>query len=404
MKTNRLVLLLGLAGFMVMADNWVVSPILPAIAGDLSVSAARAGILISAYMLPFGLFQLVYGPLADRFGKAKVIIGTLAAFSVATALAGLAGSISGLAIFRAITGVFAAATMPISLALIADEVEVTGRQKAIGSFMGIAFLGQALSMGIGGAIAYYLNWRGVFVAYGVVSAFITVVLWTRLRHAAAAPAPRTVGSPLKPYFSLLGERNSRRAYTVILLEGVFLLGSFSYLGARLQQSFDLTFLAIGAVMTAFGVGAVIGGRTSSRIAARLGAVRTLAAGLALAAIADGIVLLASGSLALTTVGVFALGLGFMTAHSTLLTIATEFAAKARGTAMSLVTFAFMVGGAAGTQIGGRLVEATSYSTLYAVYGAALALLALAALPMLGGAAAVLDRVGQRAGESAPEVA
>lgn len=404
MKSSRLVLLLGLAGFMVMADNWVVSPILPAIAGDLSVSAARAGILISAYMLPFGLFQLVYGPLADRFGKAKVIVGTLAAFSVATALAGLAGSITGLAVFRAVTGVFAAATMPISLALIADEVDVAGRQKAIGSFMGIAFLGQALSMGIGGAIAYYLNWRGVFVAYGVVSAIVTGVLWVQLRSAHARPVAAVTGSPLKPYFALLGERNSRRAYTVILLEGIFLLGSFSYLGARLKESFGLSFLAIGAVMTAFGIGAVIGGRTSSRLASRLGTARTLVAGLGLAAVADGLVLLSSGSLVLTTVGVFALGLGFMTAHSTLLTIATEFAAKARGTAMSLVTFAFMIGGAVGTSLGGRLVEASSYSTLYAVYGVALAVLAVLAWPLLSGAAAALDRAEKTGLEPATVVA
>jgi len=404
MKSSRLVLLLGLAGFMVMADNWVVSPILPAIAGDLSVSAARAGILISAYMLPFGLFQLVYGPLADRFGKAKVVIGTLALFSVATALAGLAGSITGLAVFRAVTGVFAAATMPISLALIADEVDVSGRQKAIGSFMGIAFLGQALSMGIGGAIAYYLNWRGVFVAYGIVSAIVTAVLWVQLRHAHAKPVAAVTGSPLKPYFALLGERNSRRAYTVILLEGIFLLGSFSYLGARLKESFGLSFLAIGAVMTAFGIGAVIGGRVSSKIASRLGTAKTLVAGLGLAAIADGIVLLSSGSLVLTTIGVFALGLGFMTAHSTLLTIATQFAAQARGTAMSLVTFAFMIGGAVGTSLGGRLVEASSYSTFYAVYGAGLAVLAVSAWPLLSGAAAALDRAGSGGNEPAAAVA
>ena len=47
---------------------------------------ARAGVLIAAYMLPFGLFQLVYGPLADRFGKLRVVTISLALFTVATAL------------------------------------------------------------------------------------------------------------------------------------------------------------------------------------------------------------------------------------------------------------------------------------------------------------------------------
>jgi predicted MFS family arabinose efflux permease len=106
-------------------------------------------------------------------------------------------------------------------------------------------------------------------------------------------------------------------------------------------------------------------------------------GLALATAADVLVLLGAESLVLTGIGIFVLGLGFMTAHSTLLTIATEFAAKARGAAMSLVTFSFMLGGAIGTSIGGRLISATSLDRLYLVYAVGLGLLALAAIPALG---------------------
>ena len=73
MSSKRIVAMLGLAGFIVMADNWVVSPILPAISKGVGASTASAGILIAAYMLPFGVFQLVFGPLADRFGKTRVI-------------------------------------------------------------------------------------------------------------------------------------------------------------------------------------------------------------------------------------------------------------------------------------------------------------------------------------------
>jgi predicted MFS family arabinose efflux permease len=49
MKKNRVVTLLGLAGFIVMADNWVVSPILPAISQNLNIDIAKAGLLITAY-------------------------------------------------------------------------------------------------------------------------------------------------------------------------------------------------------------------------------------------------------------------------------------------------------------------------------------------------------------------
>ncbi|MHB8740022.1 MAG: hypothetical protein ACYC62_02510, partial [Coriobacteriia bacterium] len=58
-----------------------------------------------------------------------------------------------------------------------------------------------------------------------------------------------------------------------------------------------------------------------------------------------------------------------------------------GAAMSLVTFCFMLGGAIGTGLGGRLIAATSLDRLYLVYGAGLAVLAVVALPALGAAVA-----------------
>lgn len=75
----------------------------------------------------------------------------------------------------------------------------------------------------------------------------------------------------------------------------------------------------------------------------------------------------------------------MTAHSTLLTVATEFARAARGAAMSLVTFAFMLGGAVGTGLGGRLIGASESTPMYVAYGAGLGLLGLLSLPALAAA-------------------
>ena len=107
MKENQRILILGLAGFVVMADNWVVSPILPAIADNLGQEVTRAGLLITAYMLPFGLFQLVFGPLADRYGKRRVLSGTMLFFTAATALCAAAFGFTDLTVYRALTGLFA---------------------------------------------------------------------------------------------------------------------------------------------------------------------------------------------------------------------------------------------------------------------------------------------------------
>lgn len=366
MNEKRLVLILGLAGFVVMADNWVVSPILPAIAQSLDVSPVRAGLLITAYMIPFGLFQLVFGPLADRYGKKNIITISMVLFTACTALCAAGLGLFDLSIYRGLTGVFAASVMPISLALIGDLVPMERRQQVIGVFMGIAFLGQGLSMAIGGSIAYFVSWRGVFITYAALSLISTVLLFAVGRKASSQRNPNS--RFIKPYIDLLRNPSNLTVYLVILVEGMLIIGSFSYLGAYTEYLFHFNYFAIGMTLTAFGAGAVVTGRMVGKIVPQIGRANTLSLGLVAAMLADGLLFGAGDHPIILVVSVALLGIGFMLAHSTLLTMATEFAKMARGTAMSLVAFCFMGGGGIGTAIGGKVIASLGYSSFYAIFG------------------------------------
>lgn len=368
-EAGPMIVTLGLAGFIVMADNWVVSPILPAIARDISVDPVRAGLLIAAYMLPFALFQLLYGPIADRYGKLSVLRISLIGFTVAAGATALGASLTDLTVYRALTGAFAAATMPISLALIGDIVRMEDRQTAVGSFLGISFLGQGLSMGIGGAIAFFLNWRGVFLTYAVLSAIATALLIFRTRSLSLPGNPHS--QFVAPYRQLLTQGRSLRIYSVLLAEGILIAGSFSYLGAFLSSRHGLDSLAIGLATMAFGIAAIVIGRRSGAVADSIGRRRAVVLGLAVAALGDGVLAGAGSALVAAIIAIALLGGGFMLAHSTLLTLATEFAARARGTAMSLGAFCMMGGGAIGTALGSRIIEATSFTLFFGLGGALL---------------------------------
>jgi predicted MFS family arabinose efflux permease len=376
MSKRTVLLILGLAGFVAMADNWVVSPILPAIAANLRVDPVRAGVVITAYMIPFGIFQLVFGPLADRYGKRQILSLAMLLFTLAAALCATAFSLTNLALYRALTGAFAASVMPVSLALIGDIFPLSERQSAIGTFMGISFLGQGLSMAIGGSIAFFLNWRGVFAVYAVLAAISTALLFTAGKQIPSARNPHS--EILAPYARLLGHKASLYTYLVVLFEGILIVGSFSYLGAFISATYHYNFLAIGLIMTGFGAAAVVAGRSSGRLAAAWGRRPVFLAGLLIAALANLVVYAAGQHLAGLIMGVVLLGLGFMLAHSTFLTIATEFAARARATAMSLVAFAFMGGGGLGTALGGKLIKGTSFTAFFGIYGLALVVLAVVA--------------------------
>lgn len=377
MDKRKILLILGLAGFVVMADNWVVSPILPTIAQDIGVNIPDAALIITAYMIPFALFQLLFGFLADRYGKFRVINLAMVFFTLASALCATAAGLTDLVIYRVLTGIFAASVMPVSLALIGDLFSLQERQAAIGTFLGISFLGQGLSMAIGGSIAYFVSWRGVFATYAVFAAAATVLLFIMGKHIPATTNPQA--KFWEVYRHILKNSSSLRIYILVLFEGVFLTGSFSFLGAFIKAQFDFNNFLIGLIMTAFGVMAIIGGRISGKMAGRWGRKITIVIGLTAAALANLIFVGFDHSLALVVVGVGLLGLGLMTAHSTFLTIATEFAAQSRGVAMSLVAFSIMIGGGLGTYIGGRIVTASSITVMYEAYALGLVLLIVAVL-------------------------
>jgi len=235
--------------------------------------------------------------------------------------------------------------------------------------MGISFLGQGLSMAIGGIIAYFLNWRGVFGLYAVFS-LIPVLLM--LKNYKSLPSEKHSDSKiLAPYGKLIGTSKSLFTYIIVLLEGTFIVGSFSYAGAYISKIYGFNFLTIGFIMTGFGIMTVIGGRISGKVASGIGARKVLTLGLIFSAAADIIIFLFGGILPLLIIGVALLGLGFIFTHSTLLTRATEFAQQARGAAMSLVAFCFMGGGGIGTAIGGTIIASTKYETFFLICGIAL---------------------------------
>jgi predicted MFS family arabinose efflux permease len=369
MQGKGVVGLLGMAGLVVVAENWVVAPILPAIAQDLGIDIARAGLLITAYMIPFGLCQLIFGPLADRYGKKRVITLAMIVFTLASGLCALGLGLADLALYRALTGVFAASVIPISLAMIGDTFPLEQRQGAIGSFMGIVFLGQGLSMAIGGAIANFLSWRGVFAGYALLSVIPTLAL---IRSYGSLPSSRNQEARFfAPYRKLLTNQASRNTYLLIFLAGLIILGSFSYLGAYIAEIYHFNYLSIGLIMTSFGLATVVGGRLSGKLVETMGSRRLLTFGFLLASASE-LALGALGQWLVLLVSAIALmGFGFILAYSTLLTRATEFAQEGRGSAMSLVAFSFMGGGGVGTALGGVLIAHWGLSFIYYAYGIAL---------------------------------
>lgn len=105
--TRKMVLVLGMMAFWCNGENYAAAPLLVELARDFHLDISQAALSVTAYMLPFGLFTIFFGPLADRYGKARII--NLAAFGSAIfcVLAAGAFDLTSLSIIRAVNGVFA---------------------------------------------------------------------------------------------------------------------------------------------------------------------------------------------------------------------------------------------------------------------------------------------------------
>jgi MFS family permease len=163
---------------------------LPAIGADIGVSPGSLQWVVGAYTLGFGGFLLLGGRVADLLGRRRVFIASLAAFVVASTLAGLADGSAQLVFARFLTGVGAAFTAPVGLSIITTSfAEGSSRNRALAVYSATGASGFAFGLVAGGALTQ-IQWRWVFFLPVILAAVIAVAA---VRLIPGAPRTRTAG-------------------------------------------------------------------------------------------------------------------------------------------------------------------------------------------------------------------
>jgi predicted MFS family arabinose efflux permease len=353
------------ASFLVALDRAIFSPLLPEMASDLNTSVGRAGLGVTAYVLPYGIFQLLFGPLGDKIGRVQVTRWCFLIFALGTGLSGIVPSLTTLILLRAATGLCAAAVIPLALAYIGDAVPYESRQRAITNLMGATATGGALSTAVGGMLGSLFSWRLVFALYGVIALLIAAYFF----RLPVDPPKRSAGTTKASGFrDVLANGRARLIYGLVAIEGVVVLGAFTYLGAYLHEEFGLDYFVTGLILACYGLGTLMTSRLLFPLILHRVSERqlVLAGGLSL-----GFAYLALAPLPwwpLAIPPMLLMGMGFALFHSTLQTRTTELAPEARGTAVSMFAFCAFVGGGIGSAGFGWMVEATGYGPFLVVSG------------------------------------
>lgn len=173
-------------------DGTVINVALPTIGREIGGGLAIQQWVLDGYLLTLGALLLLGGAAGDRYGRRRVFLIGLVAFTAASLACGLAPSGGTLILARLIQGVGAAALVPSSLALIHGGIRPEDRGRAIGLWAGMSGVASALGPFIGGWLVDAGSWRWVFFI-NVPVAFVAVAV--TLRHITESRDPTASGRP-----------------------------------------------------------------------------------------------------------------------------------------------------------------------------------------------------------------
>lgn len=368
MNNKALVLILGLAGFVSAADNWFVSPSLSAVAAGFGVSAAAAGIILTAYMIPYGLMQPMYGFFSDRWNKAKLLRIIVFGLAVGTAGSSLSGSLTILCIWRIITGFFAAGIIAVSISFIGDVIPASEQQIYVGKFMGIVFTGQGLSSGLGGIITKYISWRGAFVFFAFM-AVCAALLLKKLTDASDEGYTNNKGF-FHELRQVLFSPKGKIIFPMAFFTGFLLLGVYGYLGSFLHERIHLDYMQSGIVIMFYGFACLTAGSKVGQMAKRSGRKKIIICGeiLAVTAIILLILCYIFKYWQIALIATIFLGSGYIFIQSSLATIALDVTEGCKGLPSGLIGLGLFCGGGLGSMAGSILLAYGTYLTIWISFG------------------------------------
>ncbi|HZY19081.1 MAG TPA: MFS transporter [Ramlibacter sp.] len=352
--THRTVNLLAIAAFLGGAALRICDGLLPRLARDFQVTAGVAGQVVITFSIAYGVMQLVFGPLGDRFGKARMVCIAVFGCAALALVAALAPGFPTLLAARVGWGMAAAGVIPLAMAWIGDAVPIEERQPTLARLLTGTLSGIMAGQLVGGLFGdSAFGWRGAFVTMAAGYAVVGALLLARLRaiSAASSPAPADPVPVHRQWRLVLSSPWSWKVLGAAAAEGAFLLGPMAYLPAMLHQRFGLSLSAASGMLALYAVGGLVYAMSARMLVRRMGQERMVLAGGWLMGLGY-LGWLASPVVWTAAPVALLVGFGTYLYHNTLQTHATQMAPSARGTSVSLFAFCLFTGQALGVTLAG----------------------------------------------------
>jgi MFS transporter, YNFM family, putative membrane transport protein len=364
-----------IGGFASMASARICDSMLPKLAQDFNVPITSTSQVISSFALAYGLSQLVYGPLADRFGKLRVIFFAAVAASIGALVCALANNLSLLTWARFFAGSTAAGVIPLAIAWVGDSVDYQHRQAVMAKLLVGTVSGLIIGPLVGGFASDTIGWRSGFLVLTVMYLACAARLYPHAMAKQARPHTSTQNSAvLRGYLDVIRQPLASFVLPAVFLEGMLVFAALAFIPSYLHVREHISLFAASLAIACFGLGGLLYAWRSQAWLKKLGETGFSRWGSAL--FGAGIVALAiSSSLPIAFLGSFAAGVGFYMLHNTLQTLGSQIHPQARGSAMALFAFILFAGQTVGVMGSAALVAQIGYTSVFA--------LAAFGLPALG---------------------
>src|SRR6266404_3043952 len=357
LRRERFLKVLSAATFLIFFQAYIVAPLIPRLSSVFGISAQQIGLIVPAYLIPYGVSTLVYGVLSDRLGRRPIMFASLAAFIILTALTATASSAGQLMLWRLLTGIGASGVVPLALASMGTLFPYEQRGRPLGWLFGAMAGGAAFGATVGVMLESVIGWRLLFVGVAIAAVVVLAFLLpyrSLLGGPVSEPHP-SLREVFAGYRRLLGTGRGFRTYAYVFWNSIFHSGVYTWLGVYFTRRYGLSDFGIGLALLGYGIPGFLLGPLVGRAADRWGRLWLIPAGIGIAALAAA-VLIGSLPIVVATLAITVLSLGYDMTQPLLAGIVTSLDKKRAGQAMGLNVFLLFTGFGVGSYLFGEALR------------------------------------------------